>query len=127
MINNPYENYKRMQVQTSSPGRLLLMLYEGMLKNLRYAKEGIEQKKINQAHNHLIKAQKIILQLNDDLNMEAGGEIADNLRNLYLFSYRRLVDANVQKNGAMVQEVIDIMSQLKEAWDAIILKNKTAP
>lgn len=129
MMNNPYASYKRAQVETASPGRLLLLLYEGALKNLRLAKAGIEQKNISQAHNSLIKAQNIVLQLNNDLNMEAGGEIARNLRNLYLFIYRRLIDANTQKNATMVQEAIDLLSGLKESWDAIILKAKppTAP
>jgi flagellar protein FliS len=125
MMNNPYESYKRMQVETASPGRLLLLLYEGALKNLRLAKAGIEQKNISQAHNSLIKAQNIVLQLNEDLNMEAGGEIAQNLRNLYLFIYQRMIDANVQKNAAMVQEAIDLLSKLKEGWDGVILKTKS--
>lgn len=93
---------------------------------MKLAKENIEQKKINQAHTHLIKAQNIVLQLNDDLNMEAGGEIARNLRSLYLFIYQRLVEANVQKNAATVQEAIDLLAELKEGWDGIILKNKSA-
>ena len=125
MINNPYESYRKTQIETAGPGRLLLMLYEGALKNLRIAKESIEKKKINQAHNSLIKAQNIILQLNDDLNMELGGEIAQNLRNLYLYMYKRLIEANVQKNADIVQETIDLLSELKEAWDTIINK-KTA-
>lgn len=125
MINNPYESYRRTQIETANPGRLLLLLYEGALKNLRLAKEGIEKKNIKQAHKSLIKSQNIILQLNDDLNMEVGGEIAQNLRSLYLYMYKRLVEANVQKNADIVQEVINLLSELKEGWDTIINKNKS--
>lgn len=122
---NPYEYYKRQQIETASPGRLLLLLYEAGLKNLRAAQKSIDEKKVGQAHNCLMKAQAIVLQLNTDLNMEAGGEIAQNLSSLYLYMHRRLVEANAQKDAAIVQEVIDLLSELKEAWDAIILKKST--
>lgn len=122
---NPYENYRRTQIETASPGRLLLMLYEGALKNLRLAQASIGAKKINQAHNHLIKAQEIVTELNLDLNMDAG-DIAKNLRNLYVYIHQRLVEANIKKDAEIIQEAIDLLSELKEAWDAIILKNKSA-
>ena len=123
---NPYEYYKRQQVETSSPGRLLLMLYEAALKNLRMAQKNIEDKKIVQAHNCLMKSQAIVQQLNSDLNMEAGGEIAQNLRSLYVYINKRLVEANVNKDIVIVQEVIELLSELKEAWDVIILKKTAA-
>jgi len=125
MVNNPYDHYKRMQVETASQGRLIIMLYDGALKNLRSAKKSIVHKDINGAHNFLIKAQDIIRELNATLNMNAG-EIAQNLRNLYLYMLKSLVEANVAKDAAKVEEVIELLSTLKEAWDSIILKNKSA-
>lgn len=125
MVGNPYEQYKRMQVETASPGRLLIMLYDGALKNLRLAQESIVQKKTNQAHNYLIKAQNIVMELNLDLNMDAG-EIAMHLRGLYVYIHKRLVEANVKKDADIIQESIDLLTELKEAWDAIILKNRPA-
>jgi flagellar secretion chaperone FliS len=125
MSANPYENYKRMQVETSSPGRLLLMLYDGALKNLRLAHENITQRNIIQAHNGLIKAQNIVMELNLDLNMDAG-DIAHQLRRLYLYMHRRLVEANVEKDAEIVEEVIALLSELKEGWETIILKKKSA-
>jgi flagellar protein FliS len=125
MINNPYAHYKRMQVETASQGRLIIMLYDGALKNLRNAQNSIAHKDINGAHNSLIKAQDIIGELNITLNTDAG-EIAQNLRKLYLYMLKRLVEANVTKDTGKVEEVIELLSTLKEAWDAIILKNKIA-
>lgn len=114
-----------MQVETASQGRLIIMLYDGALKNLRIAQNSITQKNINGAHNSLIKAQDIIRELNGTLNLNAG-EIASNLRNLYLYMLERLVEANVNKDAEKVDEVIELLSTLKEAWDSIILKNKSS-
>jgi flagellar protein FliS len=124
MIVNPYDHYKRVQVETSSQGRLILMLYDGALKNLRNAQHCIQHKDINEAHRMLMKTQDIIKELNITLNMNAG-EIADNLRNLYLYMRQRLVEANVAKDNGKIEEVIELLSTLKEAWDAVILKNKS--
>ncbi len=123
MINNPYAHYKRMQVETASQGRLIIMLYDGALKNLRNAQHCIQHKDINGAHHMLMKTQDIIRELNITLNMNAG-EIAKNLRNLYLYMTQRLIEANVAKDNGKIGEVIDLLSTLKEAWDTVILKNK---
>lgn len=124
MINNPYDHYKRMQVETASQGRLIIMLYDGALKNLQIAKMSINNKNVNEAHRCLMKAQDIIKELNFTLNLNVG-EIAHNLRNLYLYMLQRLVEANVNKDVAKVEEVIALLTTLKEAWDTIILKNKS--
>lgn len=121
MIANPYDQYKRVQVETASQGRLILMLYNGAIKNLRNAQQCIQCNDINGAHRMLIKTQDIIKELNITLNMSAG-EIAKNLRDLYLYMHKRLVEANVAKDNEMIEEVIGLLSTLKEAWDAIILK-----
>jgi flagellar protein FliS len=125
MINNPYDQYKRMQVETASQGRLILMLYDGALKNLRNAQICITNKDMNGSHRLLMKTQDIIKELNYTLNMNAGGDIAVNLRNLYTYMLQRLVEANVNKDSEKIEEVIDLLSTLKEAWDAVILKNKS--
>ncbi|OAM92851.1 flagellar protein FliS [Pelosinus fermentans] len=128
MIANPYDHYKRVQVETASQGRLILMLYAGALKNLRNAQNYIQQKDVSGAHRMLMKTQDIIKELNITLNMNAG-EISNNLRNLYLYMLQRLVEANVNKDAEKIEEVIELLTTLKEAWDAVILKNKpvTAP
>jgi flagellar protein FliS len=125
MVTNPYDHYKRMQVETASQGRLIIMLYDGALRNLRNAQNCIVHRDINGAHNLLIKTQEIIRELNITLNTDAG-EIAYNLRNLYLYMLKLLVEANVTKDVEKIKEVIELLSILKEAWDTIILKNKSA-
>ncbi|HMM19539.1 MAG TPA: flagellar export chaperone FliS [Selenomonadales bacterium] len=124
MVGNPYEQYKRTQFETASQGRLILMLYDGVLKNLRIAQTSIVNKKPMAANTSLKKAQDIILELNLTLNMDAG-EIAQHLRGLYSYIHQRLIEANMKKDAAIVQEAIDLLSELKEAWETIILKART--
>jgi flagellar protein FliS len=124
MVNNPYDHYKRIQVETAGQGRLIIMLYEGALKNLHVAKMGIANKNVNEAHRCLMKAQDIIKELNYTLDLSVG-EIAHNLRNLYLYMLQQLVLANTSKDITKVEEVIVLLSTLKEAWDAVISKNKS--
>ncbi len=125
MAVNPYEQYRRMQVGTASQGKLILMLYEGAIKNLHLAQQCMERKDINGTHTSLMKAQRIIKELNDTLNMDAG-EIAQNLRNLYLYMLKRLMHANMQKDSSIISEVIDLLAEVKIGWEGIILK-KTVP
>jgi flagellar secretion chaperone FliS len=121
MAVNPYEQYRRMQVETASQGKLILMLYEGAIKNLHLTQQCMESKNINGAHNSLMKAQRIIQELNNTLNMDAG-EIAQDLRNLYLYMLERLAKANMQKDSSIVNEVLELLAELKIGWDGIILK-----
>ena len=121
MLNNPYEQYRSIQVNTAGQGSLVIMLYEGALKNLNLARTSIDRQDIAAAHEYLTKAQQIIRELNRTLNMEAG-DIAQKLRSLYLFMLDRLMQANMKKDPAMIDEVAAILRELKSAWDAIILK-----
>ncbi|MBU2699159.1 flagellar protein FliS [Sporomusaceae bacterium BoRhaA] len=124
MAVNPYEQYRRMQVETASQGKLILMLYEGAIKNLHLAQQCMESKNINGAHSSLMKAQRIIQELNITLNMDAG-EIAQNLRDLYVYMLERLAKANMQKDRAIVSEVLELLAELKSGWDEIILKKSS--
>lgn len=123
---NPYEQYKQTQVATASQGSLILMLYDAALRQLRISTESMKNKKVNEANNALIKSQEIIMELNVSLNMDAG-DIALKLRSLYLYIHGRLIEANVHKDVKIVEEVIVLLSGLKEAWDTIIRKGKATP
>jgi flagellar secretion chaperone FliS len=121
MAVNPYEQYRRMQVETASQGKLIIMLYEGAIKNLHLAQRCMESKNINGSHTSLMKAQRIIQELNNTLNMDAG-QIAQDLRNLYLYMLDRLAKANMEKSSVIVDEVLGLLAELKIGWDGIILK-----
>ena len=111
--------YQEAAVGTQNKGRLIVMLYEGAVKFMKMAVKEIEEGNYEAKNNHIIKTQDILNELNAVLDMDAGGEIAANLRNLYNFMHKNLVDANVQNDTAKIQEVIELMEELNKGWKAI--------
>lgn len=109
-----YNNYKRATVETSSPGKLLLMLYDGAIKNIGEAKKAIAEKDINTAHQKLIKTQDIILELISSLNMDY--EISNSLFSLYEYVHHQLVQANLKKDAVILDEVTGILTELRNTW-----------
>lgn len=121
---NPYarqaEQYKKHQIETSSPEEVLIMLYDGAIRFLGTAKKAMAENNIEKAHNNLIKAQQIILEFMNSLDMEIGGDIALNLYRLYEYLHHRLVQANIKKDMAMIDEVLDHLRSLKTTWEEAI-------
>lgn len=116
---NGLETYQNTAVTTQSKGRLIVMLYEGAIKFCKLAIPAMEAKDFETKGKYIAKAQDIIWELNSVLNMEAGGEIATNLRSLYLYMNRRLNEANVKLDVEICQEVISLLEELNRSWKAI--------
>lgn len=111
---NPYAKYKENNIKTASPQELTLMLYNGALKYVGQSKIFIEQNRIENANNSIIRVQDIIDELNATLDMQY--EISHNLRSLYLYIGEKLVDANISKNPAALDEVKDMITELRDTW-----------
>lgn len=116
LAGNPYAQYQQAQIDTASPERLLLMLYEGAIRFLNAGKKAILERKFDVAHTNIVKAQDIIVEFMATLNMKDGGEFAKNLFDLYEYLNRRLSDANMSKNAAIIDEVLGFVRDLHEAW-----------
>ncbi len=116
--------YKEMQIKTASPLQLVVMLYDGALKFMKMAKIAMDKNNVEKQNELLCRAQDIITELNVTLDMEKGGEVAKNLRMLYNYMNRRLVEANIENNKEKVDEVIKLMTTLREGW-AELLKKET--
>jgi flagellar protein FliS len=115
MYANPYEQYRNAQIETASPDRLLLMLYDGAIRFLGQAREALSHNEIEKA-NHLInRVQDIIAELMSTLNFEVG-EVSHNLFRLYEYMNYRLVEANLKKDPAPTEEVERMLRDLREAW-----------
>ena len=121
--SNAYTNagnaYKSNQVMTAPKKKLIIMLYEGAIKNLKLSKIAMFEKNIEKANTNLIKTQNILAELMSTLNFEEGGDIAKNLLSLYQYMYEKTVVANVEKNPDPVDEVIGFLEELKDVWAQI--------
>ena len=117
--------YKEMQIKTASPGKLLLMLYQGAIKFMKLAKKNIKEGKIEESHKNIIKSQNIILELQNTLDKEQGGEIAVRLENLYDFIYRELIQANLNKNTKHLDNVIPLVEELFVTYKEIVMNKNT--
>jgi flagellar protein FliS len=109
------EKYLQVQVQTATPEMLVTMLYDGLIRFLRQAKANLTGHKLPEANYFLIRAEDIIVELNNVLDMSRE-PVAGSLRNLYEYMLRRLVEANLKKDAALVDEVVGMALDLRQTW-----------
>ena len=119
---SPQDAYKRQDVLTATPADLVVMLYDALKKNIMQARRGLERKNIQSTHDHLMKAQEIVTELVNSLDMNY--DISTELLSLYEFMLTSLEDANIQKKPELLTPVIDIVDSLREAWQEIAQSNK---
>lgn len=117
-MNHAYANneYKNNQVMTAPKKKLLIMLFDGAIKNLKLAELALNNKEIEKVNTNLIKTQDIIAELMYTLNFEVGGDIAKNLYQLYDYMYNKLVRANIDKDIDGIIEVKKFMEELRDTW-----------
>lgn len=111
---DPYMEYKRNSVMTASPEELVLMLYNGIIRFANEAKQAIDDKNVEKAHNSITRAQDIVLELMATLDMQY--DISKNLYSIYDFISRRLIDANLKKDKKPLDEVISLITELRDTW-----------
>jgi flagellar protein FliS len=111
-------------VNTLDQNKLIIMLYDGAIKNASFAVEYMKSGEIEKVHNCLIKTKNIVTELMATLNMEQGGEISKNLKSLYSYMFSQLVEANMEKKSKPVLVVIDLLKELRAAWVQIREKKK---
>ncbi|SUI89343.1 flagellar export chaperone FliS [Shewanella putrefaciens] len=117
------QSYRKVSVESdlsvASPHRIIQMLFAGALERLAQAKCAIEQGDIAQRGLLMGKAIGIVSGLNGSLNMDAEGDVANNLTRLYDYMLRRMSEANINNDAQAIDEVVAILKTLKEGWDAI--------
>ena len=121
---NPWQSYRQVATRTASPGQLVLMLYEGAIRFLERAEAGFQLEdpvEFNTTINdNILRAQDIVRELDFSLNVEAGGELAAQLRRLYDYFDRTLLEANLRKDPAGIVEVIKRITVLRDAWATML-------
>lgn len=120
-----YQNaYKKASVNTLDQTKLIIMLYDGAIKNASFAVEHMKSGQIEKVHDCLIKTKNIVTELMATLNMDKGGDIAKNLQSLYSYMFSQLIEANMNKKTEPVVIVIDLLKELRAAWTQINSKKK---
>jgi len=120
-----YQNaYKKASVNTLDQTKLIIMLYDGAIKNASFAVEHMKSGQIEKVHECLIKTKNIVTELMATLNMDRGGDIAKNLQSLYSYMFSQLIEANMNKKTEPVVVVIDLLKELRAAWTQINSKKK---
>ncbi|QZN91571.1 flagellar export chaperone FliS [Idiomarina abyssalis] len=109
----------RARVAGADPYQLIQMLFAGALESLSYAKGAIQRKDLEKKGQCISRASAIIESLRSSLDMEVGGEISSNLNDLYIYMLDRLSDAAVNNDPKTLDEVADLIKQIKSAWDSI--------
>jgi flagellar secretion chaperone FliS len=116
--------YHKTSVATASKEKVLLMLYEGCIRNLRKCKIAMENKNWAEKGIHLGKAQDIVNELSNSLNFEVGGDIAKQLEALYLHVFQETTKANIENDPAKIAHCIKVMETLYEGWKEAVEKLK---
>ncbi|NLX64994.1 MAG: flagellar export chaperone FliS [Clostridiaceae bacterium] len=121
---NAYNQYKENSIFTASPEELTLMLYNGLVKFIMRGIDSIEKKNIEGAHTNIIKAQNIVSEFMNTLDMSY--EISSELYAIYDYMLRRLIEANVSKNKEILEEVLGFAKTLRDTWEqAMKISKKT--
>ena len=120
-MNNPYMQYQRDQILTSSPAAVTLMLYDGIIKFGNISKEAMINKDIEKAHNNIIKIQNILKELLNTLNYKY--EVAKDFEIIYTNIANLTFQANISKNPDDMEKAIEAMREIRETWVKVIKKN----
>jgi len=121
-VNNPYQAYQQNSVVQSTPGELTLMLYNGCLKFLNQAKKGIETNNIELKNTNIQKAQNILREFMVTLDMSQN--VSESMASLYEYMISRLVEANINNDVKIVEEVYGLTLEFRDTWKQIIQINR---
>ena len=127
MARHNAQSYRKAQINTASPGQRVVMMYEGLLKEIKKARHSMlkideDISQIEVVNNSISLAQQIILELRLALDKDKGGEIASSLEDLYNFWIDQLSDANIKKDPKILNPLIEMIGELHVTWKQATVK-----
>lgn len=114
-----YKSNQNLSVMTANPMKLVIMIYEGAIKNLKASRISIEEKNIEKRNKFIYKSQDFINELINGLNFELGGDVSKNLYSLYEYFIWSLNMAIAKNSVDYVNNVVENMEGLLESWKKI--------
>lgn len=120
---NPLNAYKETKIKTSSPGKLIILLYEEAVRQLDTAVSVLDSgsKQFDKVNNSILRAQDMITELMVSLDFDKGKDIAQNLFNLYIYFNQELMQANINKDPNPMRDISKMMNELCAAWKQAML------
>jgi flagellar protein FliS len=119
------DKYKNRSIETSDPGKIVVALYDGFIKQANIAKEALRQGERARAGEAISQAIAIVGELHASLDGDKGDEqLADRLASIYMFVNDELLQANRENDPERLEDLIDLMSGLREAWQEASMKVK---
>ena len=118
----PQDAYRKQDIMTASSVDLIIMLYDALKKNIVLGRRAIGRNDVQGSHKHLIKAQEIVSELINSLDMNY--PISEELLAIYDFVLRNVEKANIHKDEAPLEPLLEILDSLREAWKEISATNK---
>lgn len=118
-LENPY---LRDAVMTATPEQLQLMLYDGAIRMALQARDAIEKKDYETSFNKLSRAQNIVLEMQNGLNYEVNRPLCQRVAAIYNFIYRKLIDANVGRSVADIDDALRVLRVERETWQILVDK-----
>ncbi len=118
------QKYKQTSVQSASREKILLMLYEGAIRFVKQAMIAIDKKDIAERGMNIGRAFDVIMELNNSLNHEVGGEIAKNLEQLYMFITEQLTKSNATGQRKPLEDALKVLETLYSGWVEAVEKIK---
>lgn len=116
--HNPYEQYQKNKILTASPAEVTLMLYEGAIKFCNIAIMAIDQHDVEKAHVNIRKTQRIIEEFRNTLDHKY--PVAEEFEKIYVYVLRRLFEANIKKDKAILEEVNTHLRSLRDTWKEVM-------
>jgi flagellar protein FliS len=123
MYSSGVQSYRKTNVMTADPKKLIMLCYEGAIDNLKIGKNRIIERDYEGKCRALTRAQDLIGELLSSLNFEKGGLIANGLDSLYNYMLRRIIHADFKNDVPAIDEVVQLLTELKAAWEEIFSRN----
>lgn len=116
-----YDAYRRVDIETTSQGKLIVMLFNGAIVRAEEARKALSAGDKVAVHERLLKAQNIVAELRSALNMNAG-EVAHNLDSVYEYAHHLLVQANVHKEAKLIEQALRVLVEMRNTWQELFDK-----
>ena len=122
------KSYKAASIETASPGKIILMLFDGALRHIDSALQGFKNENLARRNedvsNNVVKAQNIIMELQNSLDLEVEGDFPMTMYRLYDFMFTKLSEANVNKNPAPLRVVEEFLREIRNSWEEMLSKSE---